>query len=166
MRSSVLAFIAAAFVSLASGAQAQYINLPQYDNGVRLFSFVQADIKGDGKADIIGVNGSTPSEIIVLLNNGIGGFGAPITTKITGVDLPMFRFVLGDFNGDGHPDVALFGKDHVTGQNALAVMLGNGDGTFQAGKETTLGPLAVRYLGHALPMLETTTETANSTWPT
>ncbi len=139
MRSPVLAILAAALLSLATGAQAQFLNLPQYDNGVGLYSFVRADVNGSGKADIIGIDAFSPSEIIFLPSNGTGGFGSSIPTKITGVDSPQSPFVLGDFDGDGHLDVAFFGKDHVTGQNAITVMMGNGDGTFQAGKETILG---------------------------
>lgn len=139
MRSTVLA-LAAALLALASGAQAQFLNLPQYDNGANLGPFVQADINGDGKVDIVSLTGSTSPGITVLLGNGTGGFGAPIHTTISGVDGPFLgQVLLDDFNGDGHLDVAVYGKDHVTSQNVIAVMLGNGDGTFQTEKETIVG---------------------------
>ena len=37
----------------------------------------------------------------------------------------------GDFNGDGRIDLAVAGNDSQTGTGEVAVLLGNGDGTFQ-----------------------------------
>jgi hypothetical protein len=71
---------------------------------------------------------------------------------ISGVDNALDgQLLVADFNGDGYPDAAIFGTDHVTGQSAVAVMLGNGNGTFQAGKETLLGslPLPVGACGQS-----------------
>lgn len=63
-----------------------------------------------------------------------------MNTPITGIDnVNRQQFLLGDFNNDGRLDVAVFGTDHVTGQNAVAVLLGNGGGAFQMGRETTFG---------------------------
>lgn len=142
MRSTLLAPATAFLLVLTSGAQAQFLSLPQYDNGVSLNSFVQADINKDGKSDIVGIRSVAPPavEITVLLGNGTGGFDAPLNTTITEVDnVAQYQFRLADFNGDGRLDVAVFGTDHVTGQTAVAVLLGNGNGTFQAGRETVLG---------------------------
>jgi FG-GAP-like repeat len=127
--------------SLASVTQAQFINLTQYSNTADLASFTKADINNDGKTDIIGVQKNStgsPTTVITVLLATNTGFGAPINTTASGVDDAGVPIV-GDFNGDGFPDVAVFGKDHVTGVQAVAVMLGNGNGTFQTGKETVIG---------------------------
>jgi hypothetical protein len=86
MRSRALACTAAFLLTFGSFANGQYLNLPQYDNQVRLSFFLQADVNVDGKDDIVGMTGS--NVITVLLGNGTGGFDAPVNTTITGVDSP------------------------------------------------------------------------------
>ena len=148
MRFRALALFASCLLVFACSAQAQFLTLPQYQNGTDLSFFQHADVNNDGNADIVGVptgaNGSLENSITVLLGTATGGFGAPITTAISGVSIGtdgIPQFVLGDFNGDNKIDVAVFGTDHTTGQNAVAVMLGNGNGTFQAGIETILSSI-------------------------
>jgi hypothetical protein len=124
-----------------SFAQGQFLQLPRYDNGLTLGAFVQADINLDGKTDIVAIrvveSGSTSSEMTVLLGNGTGGFGAPINTVINGINnVNRSQFLLADFNDDGRLDVAVFGTNSITGQGTVLVMLGNGNGTFQAGVPT------------------------------
>jgi hypothetical protein len=141
MRSRIPAIHATVLLALALTAHGQFLRLPRYDNGMNFSYFLNADINQDGKTDIIGMRlGFTGGEdITVLLGNGNGGFGAPINTSITGIDkVDNYQFLLGDFNGDGQFDVAVFGIDHVTGQNVVAVLLGNGGGTFQTPRETIL----------------------------
>lgn len=145
MRSASLALAAATLLIRVSFAHGQFLpNLAQYANGMNLAEFVQADVNNDGKVDIIGIRSPTASlpnfQIVVLLGDGKGRFGAPIVTHITGVDNSKNRpFVVGDFNGDGRLDFAVFAIDFVTGQPAVSVMFGNGDGTFGTGHETLVG---------------------------
>ena len=102
-----------------------------------------ADVNGDGKTDIV-VNSSvtqgtsTTGTGLLYLNNGNGTFKAasPLNPG------PLYPVVLAiaDMNGDGRPDVIFAGlSSSVANDESVTVLLGNGDGTFQAGK-TTVGP--------------------------
>jgi|GEM_PF-1077784 len=80
-----------------------------------------ADFDGDGKPDVV----SRKDGIIVMLNNGDGGFGPPRPLALpTGVDTPL-AFATGDVNGDGKADIVVAGSKVWT-------YLGNGDGTFHS----------------------------------
>ena len=142
MHSRFLSWTVAAFLVLSSSAFGQFPNMPQYDNGTNLNFFVQSDINHDGKTDIVGIRPTQTNppntEITALLGNG-AGFGSPVDTTINGIDnVDLARFLLADFNSDGHLDIGVFGQDHVTGGTVVAILLGNGDGTFQTPKETPL----------------------------
>jgi FG-GAP-like repeat len=87
-------------------------------------NLITADLRGTGHLDIVGSNG------LVLLNKGDGtftvgtsAFAPSIATSDLGPNLTA-----GDFNKDGKIDLAV-----GTGV-AVHIYLGNGDGTFTAGK--------------------------------
>src|SRR5262245_37746736 len=74
-----------------------------------------ADLNGDGKSDLLTAN--LDRTISVLLNQGAGTFGPPVTYPPGGLIL------VADLNGDDKPDL-------VTGRG-ISVMLNRGDGTFE-----------------------------------
>jgi hypothetical protein len=90
------------------------------------------DFNGDGKPDVVFPSYSTSYQVAVSLNNGDGTFKAPIATNVAGTG--VIGIAVGDFNGDGKLDVVVGQYPDKTGFGAVRVMLGNGDGTFQAGK--------------------------------
>ncbi len=76
-----------------------------------------ADFTGDGSLDVV-VTNSGSSTIGVLLNKGNGTFSAA-TTFSTGSSSGPFGVTVGDFNGDGKPDVAVTNAS----TNTVAVLL-------------------------------------------
>ena len=86
-----------------------------------------ADFNKDGKPDILVAGGTTPSTV-VLLNDGTGGFLAPVAIPGTGID-PV---ALGDLNNDGFPDIVGCGPAASASgnNNNLILYLNDGTGKF------------------------------------
>jgi uncharacterized repeat protein (TIGR01451 family) len=110
------------------------------------------DFNGDGKADLVVANVGS-ANVSVLLGNGDGtfqsavNFGTGLTAPGAGLST-MYSIFVGDFNGDGKLDVAVFQAGNASGGStggsvgAVSVLLGIGDGTFQAAKTTAFSTQA------------------------
>ena len=89
-----------------------------------------ADLNADGKLDLVVSSGGTSATISVLLGNGDGTFGSPTVYTSNLLSIYSASIAVADFNGDGKLDLAV--TDSVgTSSNDVAIVLGNGDGTFQ-----------------------------------
>jgi hypothetical protein len=109
---------------------------------VAVTSVAVADLRGEGKEDIV-ANGS--GNLAVLLGNGDGTFGSGANLGIVhlGGFSGVASFVVGDFTGDGKPDIVTsdFPPSSTTGPT-LSVLAGNGDGTFQIARSQNFGSQA------------------------
>jgi len=103
------------------------------DIGTVIGSVYVGVLTGDGKPDVL-VLDSAGTALFVFLGKGDGTF-TPLAPDLS---MQTNSLVLGDFNGDGHLDIAF------PQPNDFAVALGNGDGTFQAPILTTgIQPIAL-----------------------
>jgi hypothetical protein len=85
------------------------------------------DFNGDGKLDLVVANRAN-NTVSILLGKGDGSFRAPISYA---AGQAPDSIAVGDFNGDGKLDLAV--ADFNGGSpGKVAVLMGNGDGTFQA----------------------------------
>ena len=87
------------------------------------------DFNKDGKLDlavvVAGAPGS-PGVLAIVLGNGDGTFRPPVNYT---VGLSPSSVTVGDFNGDGNPDLAVA---NLRSGN-VSILLGEGNGAFQAG---------------------------------
>jgi uncharacterized repeat protein (TIGR01451 family) len=134
--------------SLGFSAQSRAIEFQapkSYPVGTSPSAVVVADFNGDGKADIAVAN-SGSNNVSILLGNGDGTF--KVAMNFDAGNSPS-SIAVGDFNGDGKLDLAVFqsGNSSNATTGALSILLGNGDGSFQTPKTTTLGVVTAFAVG-------------------
>src|SRR5271165_633843 len=91
------------------------------------YDLVAADFNGDGYPDLAVVNyvGSTNSDVGILLNDGTGNFKPAVPYALS--SWAWQGIATGDLNGDGKLDLAI----PLYNGSSVAMLFGNGDGTFQ-----------------------------------
>src|SRR5207253_1733034 len=99
-----------------------------YPTGTNSNGLIAADFDGDGKLDLAIAN-SGDNTVTIMLGNGDGTFQAQkdYAAGPTGVK-DASDIALGDFNGDGKLDLAVTNPS----TDQVSILLGQGDGTFQA----------------------------------
>ena len=128
--------IASFLVLLGIPANVAAVNFtgPQsYAVGTSPAAIVVGDFNGDGKIDLAVANTGS-GDVSILLGNGDGTF-QPAVNYAAG-NSPT-DIAVGDFNGDGKLDLAVF-QGASAGAVTVSILLGNGDGTFQAPKTLAL----------------------------
>jgi hypothetical protein len=105
---------------------------------------VLADLNGDGVLDLVAPTTGTGGNLSVLLGNGDGSFQPAVSYPAAAGATSV---AVGDFNGDGKPDLAVSSLSLTTFAINLLVFLGNGDGTFQAPRATSVFNAAQVVLG-------------------
>jgi Calx-beta domain/FG-GAP-like repeat/FG-GAP repeat len=110
-----------------------------YAAGAGAADVLTADFNGDGQPDLAVCNGN----ITVFLGKAGGSFQTAGSFAVGGASSGRSTLVAGDFNADGKldlvfADVGLLNGNLGIDPNPVRLLLGNGDGTFQAPRSISL----------------------------
>ena len=106
------------------------------------------DFNLDGKLDIASISQSTSATSVFQLGVQLGSGEGHFREAAWTLNINASSLVVGDFNGDGKPDVAVALMNPDTG--TVGVLLGRGDGTFAP----------IRKFGTAVPVRDNITQNA------
>ena len=130
-------------LSFATGSNPQAIAVSDFNTDGNL----DLAVANDGRTTCSPACSTSPGSLSVLLGNGDGTFQP--ASNLAGADR-NYHVAAGDFNGDGLSDLAvvndpLWAKPYSDTDSIVAVLLGNGDGTFQSAV-----PYAVARASHVI----------------
>lgn len=101
------------------------------------------DFNGDGRPDLAVTLNDPNVSLAILLGNGDGTFGAPqYIASTSGADSPFA--LAADMNNDGRLDLVVAHSISaftapIIPARTISVLLGHGDGSFEAAREVTVG---------------------------
>jgi hypothetical protein len=112
-----------------------FVQNPAIDTGMYNAFYLTADFNADGKLDLAGANpqySGQPPMVVVLLNNGMGGFTQTSYPVVGGRS--VYNIQKGDFNGDTKTDIAIemdgVGTPFYSRGGYGSILYGNGSGGF------------------------------------
>ncbi len=122
-----------------NGTFSQAAQSPIPVSGASPASVAVADFNRDGNLDLV-VSVVGPNEVSILLGDGDGTFTEAGNSPIR-VGLTPYSVAVGDFNGDGNPDLVTANDADVNSNpGTVTILLGGGDGTFT---EASRSPISV-----------------------
>ena len=114
------------------------VDIPTGNQPVSVVSANFHDLTGVSGAVDLAVANQADSTISIYQGNGNGTFQTPTLIKLPAGFEPS-SLAAADLNGDGHIDLVVANE----GANSFSVLLGNGDGTFQARTDYPTGTAPV-----------------------
>ncbi len=134
-------------IAVAAGASGVGVSLNQgngqfgaassYLTGSQTLSVAAGDFNGDGKPDLAAI--TADGMVHLFLNQGSGTFAGQLILSAGGAGATPTFVTVGDFNGDGKPDLAIANAGNNAGSSTVDVLLNQGDGTFGAPMIYVLG---------------------------
>jgi len=111
--------------------------LTQYMSESLITNSLVSDLNGDGRADLVLVappSNSNPTQYVPVVRHGQadGTFSSSSPLVSFTLDISPNMVLAGDFNGDGHTDLILFGSQGSPGSSSYQVLLNDGTGHFTA----------------------------------
>jgi hypothetical protein len=126
----LLIWLTAAFASTATAQPVKFTSPTTYPAGAP-YVITSGDFNGDGKMDLV-AGDVQHNDVVVLLGDGAGAFGAPMTYHQTAAP---YYLVTGDFNRDGKLDLVTTNPNAAT----LSMFAGKGDGSFLGAVNYSVG---------------------------
>jgi hypothetical protein len=127
-------------------------------------SIAIATLNGDQKPDLA-VPNLRSRDVSILLGTGDGGFQLQAPVAIGSAGISPGPIAIADLDGDGETDLALIARSADIRRQGFSILLGNGDGTFEAPIPIAAGrhdSIAIGDLnGDASPDLATTSAFGN-----
>ena len=111
------------FVLLGNGNGTFQTPLPISGLPDEVYFDTLADLDGNGDLDLVTEGLFSPGDMLILMGDGLGGFGSPALSPMGSIQW----MVATDVNGDNVPDVVVISW----AVNGVLVYIGVGDGTFE-----------------------------------